>query len=63
MILKKLKRTWFIKPKAVMIGGLLDYILALKDEGGNGKLRYAGGKNFSELDARWMESGDDFSCL
>lgn len=28
MIVKKLKRTSFKKPKAVMIGGLVDYILA-----------------------------------
>jgi hypothetical protein len=32
MILKKLKRTSFKKPKAAMIGALVDYILAAADE-------------------------------
>jgi hypothetical protein len=46
MILKKLKRTSFKKPKAIMIGALVDYILAVIDEGGNEKTKYAGAKNF-----------------
>jgi hypothetical protein len=46
MILKKLKRTSFKKPKAVMIRTLVDYILAATDEGGQEKTKYAGAKNF-----------------
>ncbi|WP_077073101.1 relaxase/mobilization nuclease domain-containing protein [Mailhella massiliensis] len=46
MIIKKLKRTSFKKSKAVMIGGLVDYILAEHDDGGKDKLAYAGSKNF-----------------
>lgn len=38
MILKKLKRTNFEKPKATMIAALVDYIFAEKDEYGNDKL-------------------------
>jgi hypothetical protein len=45
MILKKLKRTSFKKPKAVMIGALVDYILAAADESGQEKTKYAGAKN------------------
>lgn len=41
MILKKLKRTNFRKTKAAMIGELVDYILAEKDEEENQKLLYA----------------------
>ncbi len=37
MILKKLKRTNFEKPKATMIAALVDYIFAEKDEYGNDK--------------------------
>ena len=40
MILKKLKRRCFKKPKSVMIGGLVDYILQPIDERGNEKLAY-----------------------
>ena len=46
MILKKFKRTNFQKTKAVMIGGLVDYVLAHKDEEGNRKRLYAFGMNF-----------------
>lgn len=46
MIVKKLKRTSFKKPKAVMIGGLVDYILAEHDDRGKDKLAYAGSRNF-----------------
>ncbi len=46
MILKKLKRTNLQKTKATMIGGLVDYILAQKDEQGLGKRMYAFGLNF-----------------
>ena len=46
MIIKKLKRTSFKKPKSVMIGGLVDYILASHDEEGRDKLAFAGSKNF-----------------
>lgn len=46
MIIKKLKRTSFKKSKAVMIGGLVDYILAEHDDGGKDKLAYAGSRNF-----------------
>jgi hypothetical protein len=45
MILKKLKRTSFKKTKAVMIGALVDYILAVTDESGQEKTKYAGAKN------------------
>ena len=41
MILKKLRRTNFRKTKAAMIGGLVDYILAEKDEEGSQKLLYS----------------------
>lgn len=46
MILKKLKRTNFRKTKAAMIGELVDYILAEKDEEENQKLLYAHALNF-----------------
>ena len=46
MIVKKLKRTSFKKSKAVMIGGLVDYILASHDERGVDKLTFSGSKNF-----------------
>lgn len=46
MIVKKLKRTSFKKSKSVMIGGLVDYILAEHDDRGKDKLAYAGSKNF-----------------
>ncbi len=46
MIVKKLKRTSFKKSKAVMIGGLMDYILAEHDDRGKDKLAYAGSRNF-----------------
>lgn len=46
MIIKKLKRTSFKKPKSTMIGGLVDYILASHDEEGRDKLAFAGSKNF-----------------
>jgi hypothetical protein len=46
MILKKMKQRCFKKGKAVMIGGLVDYILQLTDERGNDKLAYYGAKNF-----------------
>ena len=46
MIIKKLKRTSFKKSKAVMIGGLVDYILAEHDGRGKDKLAYAGSRNF-----------------
>jgi hypothetical protein len=46
MILKKLKRTSFRKPKATMIGDLVDYILQPRDENGNDKLTYHGARNF-----------------
>ena len=46
MIIKKLKRTSFKKSKSVMIGGLVDYILAEHDDRGKDKLAYAGSKNF-----------------
>jgi hypothetical protein len=42
MILKKLKRTSFKKSKAVMIGGVADYILAVGDGGGNERTKSAG---------------------
>ena len=46
MIVKKLKRTSFKKSKAVMIGGLVGYILASHDEEGRDKLAFAGSRNF-----------------
>lgn len=46
MILKKFKRTSFQKTKAAMIGGLVDYVFAHKDEEGNRKRLYAFGMNF-----------------
>lgn len=46
MIIKKLKRTSFKKSKSVMIGGLVDYILAGHDDRGKDKLAYAGSRNF-----------------
>lgn len=46
MIIKKLKRTSFKKSKSVMIGGLVDYILAEHDDRGKNKLAYAGSRNF-----------------
>jgi hypothetical protein len=54
MILKKLKRTSFVKPKAVMISNLLDYILTGRDEDGERKRVYAFGVNFlSKTTAGW----------
>ncbi len=46
MILKKFKRTSFQKTKAAMSDGLVDYVLAHKDEEGNRKRLYAFGMNF-----------------
>ena len=46
MIVKKFKRTSFKKSKSVMIGGLVDYILAEHDGRGKDKLAYAGSRNF-----------------
>lgn len=46
MILKKFKRTSFQKTKAAMIGGLVDYVLAHKDEEGARKRLYCFGMNF-----------------
>ena len=46
MILKKMKRRCCKKPKAVMIGGLVDYILQPLDDQGREKLAYYGAKNF-----------------
>jgi hypothetical protein len=46
MILKKLKRRVFTKPKATMIRELIAYILQPKDENGDEKLAYHGAKNF-----------------
>jgi hypothetical protein len=46
MILKKMKRASFKKPKATMIAALLDYIFAEKDENGREKLAYSGALNF-----------------
>jgi hypothetical protein len=46
MILKKLKRTKFTKPKATMIAALVDYIFAKTDEESRDKLAYSGAKNF-----------------
>ena len=46
MIIKKLKRTSFKKSKSVMIGGLVDYILAADDDRGKNTLAYAGSRNF-----------------
>ena len=41
MILKKFKRTNFSRAKAAMIGGLVDYVLAQKDEQSFSKRQYA----------------------
>ena len=46
MILKKLKRTSFKKHKAVMIAGLVEYILAPEDEKGGEKTLWSGARNF-----------------
>ena len=46
MIVKKFKRTSFKKSKAVMIGGLVDSILAGHDDRGKDKLAYVGSGNF-----------------
>jgi hypothetical protein len=46
MIVKKLKRASFRKPKATMIAGLVEYIFAASDENGNEKLAYSGALNF-----------------
>jgi hypothetical protein len=46
MILKKLKRRVFRKPKATMIRELITYVLQPKDENGKDKLSYHGAKNF-----------------
>jgi hypothetical protein len=54
MILKKLKRTSFTKPKATMIGNLVDYILAAKDDSEREKTVYAAARNFlSRTPAGW----------
>jgi hypothetical protein len=54
MILKKLKRTVFTKPKATMIAGLVDYILQTHDAHGDEKLAYSGSRNFfSGTPAGW----------
>ena len=56
MILKKLKRTNLQKPKASMIGGLVDYILVQKDEEGFEKSLYSFGLNFVARTARaWKQ--------
>ena len=47
MILKKLKRTSFTKPKATMIRNLVDYIIAAKDDNGREKTVYAAGGIFA----------------
>ncbi len=46
MILKKLKRRVFRKPKATMIRELIAYIMQRQDESGIDKLAYHGAKNF-----------------
>jgi hypothetical protein len=46
MILKKMKRASFKKPKATMIAALVDYIFAEKDENDREKLAYSGALNF-----------------
>ena len=46
MILKKLKRRVFRKPKATMIRELIAYIMQRQDENGIDKLAYYGAKNF-----------------
>ena len=46
MVVKKFKRDVTRKPKATMISGLVDYILAAKDDQGRDKLVYAGSRNF-----------------
>lgn len=46
MILKKLKRRVFRKPKATMIRELIAYILQPQDDKGQDKLSYHGAKNF-----------------
>jgi hypothetical protein len=54
VILKKLKRTSFTKPKATMIGNLVDYILAAKDDSDREKTVYAAARNFfSQTPAGW----------
>ena len=54
MILKKLKRTSFTKPKATMIGNLVDYILAAKDYNDREKTVYAAARNFfSQTPVGW----------
>lgn len=56
MILKKFKRASFQKTKAAMIGGLVDYVLAHKDEEGNRKRLYAYGMNFlTTTTAAWKQ--------
>ena len=56
MILKKLKRTNLSKTKAAMIGGLVDYVLAQKDEEGKQKRLYAYGMNFlTTTTAAWKQ--------
>lgn len=49
MIIKKLKRTSFKKSKSVMIGGLVDYILAEHDDRGKNKLAYAGRRRLQSI--------------
>ena len=46
MIVKKMKRTNFSKPKAVMISALVDYIFASHDDQGKEKLAHSGTLNF-----------------
>lgn len=56
MILKKLQRTNLSKTKAAMIGGLVDYVLAQKDEEGKQKRLYAYGMNFlTTTTAAWKQ--------
>lgn len=46
MIVKKLKHTSFKKSRAVIIGGLVNNILASHDDEGGDKLAFAGSRNF-----------------
>ena len=56
MILKKLQRTNLSKTKAAMISGLVDYVLAQKDEEGKQKRLYAYGMNFlTTTTAAWKQ--------
>ena len=49
MIVKKLKRSVINKPKATIISGMVDYILAPTDEFGREKCVYANTKNFISM--------------